>query len=275
MDNSDGLRAALERVLLDLGHEVIATGDRDVALSREDLDDFDLIISDLTEDACPGVATLSEAKRKRLMVPKGTFETGPGPEVIKAFKLGAAHFADRPYADGQLEDIVEKTLSNKLRFDDELQNQGLVHEKIEFELPSELSLMGAVLHYLMERVEKLGVVSAEHSNLYVALDEAFVNAVKHGNKHDRTKIVRVTADLSASEARFTIEDEGQGFDVTAIPDPLDPANLFKTSGRGVLLMYNIMDEVAFNDRGNRLTLVKRSEHAHTGELVFPVPSKKN
>jgi serine/threonine-protein kinase RsbW len=131
-------------------------------------------------------------------------------------------------------------------------------------------LMNGILNYLMARVSKLGVINPEQSNLFVALDEAFVNAVKHGNKHDRAKIVRVGADLTAVEARFTIEDEGEGFDVTAIPDPLDPANLFKTSGRGVLLMYNIMDEVAFNDRGNRLTLVKRSEHAPTGELVLPL-----
>ena len=55
------------------------------------------------------------------------------------------------------------------------------------------------------------------------------------------------------------EDEGEGFDVNSIPDPLDPQNLFKTSGRGVLFIYNIMDEVKYNERGNRLTMVKRCE----------------
>ena len=71
--------------------------------------------------------------------------------------------------------------------------------------------------------------------------------------------MRVTAEVSNKEARFTIEDEGEGFDVNAIPDPLDPENLFKASGRGVLFIYNIMDEVKYNERGNRLTMVKRSE----------------
>ena len=65
--------------------------------------------------------------------------------------------------------------------------------------------------------------------------------------------------MSRHEARFTIEDEGEGFDINAIPDPLDPENLFKTSGRGVLFIYNIMDEVKYNERGNRLTMVKRSD----------------
>jgi serine/threonine-protein kinase RsbW len=270
VDNNADLRTALEAALFDLGHQVVSTGDRDAALSRDDLDEFDLIISDLTEDACPTAYTLSEQKRRRLMVPRGSFETGPGPvpEVIKAFKMGAASDAGR-YETGELEVIVERTLECKLNFDDGPNDLSQIHEKIEFELPSEIALMSGILNFLMARVARLGVINPEQSNLYVALDEAFVNAVKHGNKHDRSKLVRVAADLSAGEARFTIEDEGEGFDVTAIPDPLDPANLFKTSGRGVLLMYNIMDEVAFNDRGNRLTLVKRSQHAHTGELVLP------
>ena len=69
----------------------------------------------------------------------------------------------------------------------------------------------------------------------------------------------MAAEVSRHEARFTIEDEGEGFDVDTIPDPLDPENLFKTSGRGVLFIYNIMDEVQYNDRGNRLTMVKKSD----------------
>ena len=126
-------------------------------------------------------------------------------------------------------------------------------------LATALSLMHILLEYLIKRVEKLGVCKPERSNLYVALDEAFVNAVKHGNQYDAKKIVRIVADVSQAEAKFTIEDQGEGFDVNSIPDPLDPENLFKTSGRGVLFIYNIMDEVEYNERGNRLTMVKKSD----------------
>jgi anti-sigma regulatory factor (Ser/Thr protein kinase) len=69
--------------------------------------------------------------------------------------------------------------------------------------------------------------------------------------------LRVTAELSAHEAIFTVEDEGEGFDVREIPDPCDPANLFRSSGRGVLLIYNIMDEVEYSERGKRLKMVAR------------------
>lgn len=258
----------LDQVLRELGHEVVATGDRELALEREDLDEFDLIISDLTEDEHAGMQLLSEIKRKRLMVPVVvSSDEAQQPGVVKAFKMGAANFLRLPYNKDELRDIVEKTLAYKLRFVDDLKVIPFVREKIDFELPSDVSLMNGVLQYLMERVAKLGLIKPERSNLFVALDEAFVNAVKHGNHNDPRKLVRITAELSSKEARFTIEDEGEGFNVQEIPDPRDPSNLFKASGRGVLLIYNIMDEVQYNERGNRLTMIKRPEDSLETELI--------
>ena len=69
VDDNDELRAALEQVLRELGHEVVATSDREAALTRADLDEFDLIISDLTDDAESGVEILSELQRQHLAVP--------------------------------------------------------------------------------------------------------------------------------------------------------------------------------------------------------------
>ncbi len=268
VDSNEELRTLLSRVLADFGHEVVATGNRDEALARDDLEDFDLVISDLTDDASGGVQIVSELKRKSLLIPVVVSSDETHPQgVIKAFKMGAANYVRRPYSREELRDIVEKTLSYKLRFIEDVKVLPFVHEKIEFELPSDLSLMNGVLHYLHERVVQLGLINPERSNLFIALDEAFVNAVKHGNRQDPHKIVRITADLSAREARFTVEDEGEGFKLNEIPDPLDPANLFKTSGRGVLLIYNIMDEVIYNDRGNRLTMIKRPEETLDHKLI--------
>jgi len=268
VDNNDELRAVLEGALRELGHDVVSIGERTSALGRDDLDEFDLIISDLTDDAEGGVQLVSEIKRKRLMIPivVSSNETQQ-PGIVKAFKIGAANFLRVPYHKEELRGIVEKTLSYKLRFIDDIKILPYVHEKIDFELPSDLSLMNGVLQYLIERVAKLGLIRPERSNLFVALDEAFVNAVKHGNRNDPSKLVRITAELSSKEARFTIEDEGHGFNVSEIPDPRDPENLFRASGRGVLLIYNIMDEVEYNDRGNRLTMVKRPEETFEKQLI--------
>jgi anti-sigma regulatory factor (Ser/Thr protein kinase)/ActR/RegA family two-component response regulator len=268
VDDNDELRAALETVLRELGHDVVATNDREAALLRADLDGFDLIISDLTDDAESGVEILSELQRQRLAIPVVvSSDEAQKPGIVKAFKMGAANFLRLPYNKDELRTIVEKTLSYKLRFVEDLKMLPYVREKIDFELPSDVSLMNGVLQYLIERVSRLGVIRPERSNLYIALDEAFVNAVKHGNKNDPSKMVRITAELSANECRFTVEDEGQGFNVQEIPDPCDPENLFKASGRGVLLIYNIMDEVKYNERGNRLTMVKRPEDNFEKDLI--------
>lgn len=268
VDSNEELRSLLAEVLGELGHEVTSVGDRMAAAERDDLEDFDLIISDLTDDAESGIQIISDLKRKRLIVPVVvTSEDAQHHGIVKAFKMGAANFVRRPYDRDELRNIIEKTLSYKLRFVEDLRVIPFVREQIEFELPSELSLMNGVLQYLIERVARLGLIQPDRSNLFIALDEAFVNAVKHGNRNDPTKLVRISADLSTREARFVIEDEGEGFDVANIPDPCDPANLFKTSGRGVLLIHNIMDHVEYNERGNRLTMIKRPEASLDAELI--------
>ena len=235
VENSDDTRAGLADELKKLGHVVVAAGGRGEALARGDLEQFDLIVSDLVDQE-PSAET----------------------ESVRSFKLGVTNSRARLALAG-LHDIIEKTLWFKLQRIDAPRKSIDIREKIDLELPSDLTLMNAVLEYLLDRVAKLGLIQVEQSNLFVALDEAFVNAVKHGNRNDPEKLLRVTAELSAHEAIFTVEDEGEGFDMEAIPDPRDPANLFKSSGRGVLLIYNIMDEVEYSERGKRLKMVKRPE----------------
>jgi serine/threonine-protein kinase RsbW len=233
VENSDESRTALRLRLSGLGYAVQAAGAVDDATARQDLDQFDLILSDLEDRSSPADA-----------------------EVVRAFKLSVTSARARAETSA-VRGIVEAALRFKLRYIDSA--RAAFHEKIDFELPSDLSLMNVVLEYLLDRVDKMGLIKAEQSNLFVALDEAFVNAVKHGSRNDPTKLVRITAELSPHEAIFTVEDEGEGFDVREIPDPRDPANLFKSTGRGVLLIYNIMDEVEYSEHGTRLRMVKRPE----------------
>ncbi|MFN2454665.1 MAG: ATP-binding protein [Pyrinomonadaceae bacterium] len=258
VNDNDELRDSLQTILRELGHRVSATDSRRAALAREDFQDFDLVISDLTDEAAPDDSVDAP---NHLTIPRVAASPHPLHKGnVKAFKIdaGTGNFMRLPYDTDELRAIVERTFACKLRCDEDLQMQPHVREKIELELPSDVSLMHSVLQYMIERVARLGVIKPEQSNLFIALDEAFVNAVKHGNRHDPNKFIRISAELSADEARFTVEDEGEGFNVAEVPDPRDAENLFKTSGRGVLLIYNIMDEVQYNARGNRLTMVKRS-----------------
>src|SRR5437763_6161245 len=97
VDANEELRTLLAQVLSDLGHDVIATGNREEALAREDLEDFDLVISVLTDDVEGGIKVLSEVKRKRLVVPVVVSAEEAQPHgIIKAFKLAAANYLRRP-----------------------------------------------------------------------------------------------------------------------------------------------------------------------------------
>lgn len=254
IDDHDDLATVLEKEFLDNGFDVTRSEDRDSAVSMYNKGDFDVVISDL--DGNNLVSKSNDEENSLPCLPD------PIPEArsnIKAFKICLSNYRANQFSDEDIELIVKKTLNYKAKFIDRGAAMKDRHEMIDFEVPSLISLMGDILDYLMKRVEKLGVIKPEKSNLFVALDEAFVNAVKHGNKYDKSKMVRISVEISPKKASFTIEDEGEGFDVKAIPDPTDPENLFKSSGRGVMFIYNIMDKVTYNQRGNRLTMVKMNE----------------
>ena len=257
VDDHDDLSTALTGEFSRLGHLVETTESRAEAVELIEDKKFDLIISDLDGEHL----TLEPNKAEDdLICLPDTVIADDSRSNIKAFKICVASYKDGKFTEDELKNFVETTLNYKAKFVDQKEIVQNWREKIEFEIPSLISLMHSILDYLMKRVEKSGVVNLENSNLFVALDEAFVNAVKHGNKFDSTKLVRIAAEVSTKEARFTIEDEGEGFNVAAIPDPTDTENLFKTSGRGVLIIHNVMDEVRYNERGNRLEMIKKSEN---------------
>lgn len=256
IDDYDDLSTALRERFESEGHRVETAEERDDAIDLLEEKQFDVIITDLDGRHLPG-KNETPAPEDKQCLPDAVPESERS--HIKAFKICFANYKQSAFNEEELKNIVSTTLNYKLKHIDRFKDVQNRREKIEFEIPSVIGLMHDILDYLMKRVEKNGVVNPENSNLFIALDEAFVNAVKHGNKFDAEKLVRITAEVSNEEARFSIEDEGEGFNVAEIPDPTNPENLFKESGRGVFFIYNIMDEVFYNERGNRLTMVKRCD----------------
>ena len=91
----------------------------------------------------------------------------------------------------------------------------------------------------------------------LALEEALVNAIKHGNRMDAEKKVYIAVELTADEVTVVIEDQGDGFKVEEVPDPTDDDNLDKPGGRGIMLIRSFMNGLEYNDKGNRLTMRKK------------------
>ena len=93
-------------------------------------------------------------------------------------------------------------------------------------------------------------------SIRLALEEALVNAIKHGNQMDRSKKVTIHYQVSSERFQIKIADEGKGFDPEDVPDPMAPENLERPCGRGLLLMRHYMTEVTYIPPGNQLSMSK-------------------
>jgi len=100
-----------------------------------------------------------------------------------------------------------------------------------------------------------------YGNMLVAVTEAVNNAIQHGNKYDPDKMVSINYEIDADQILFAISDEGNGFDYMNLPDPTDPENLEKPTGRGVFLMKHLADQIIFAENGKVVELYfKTSGH---------------
>lgn len=91
-------------------------------------------------------------------------------------------------------------------------------------------------------------------NVLIAVTEAVNNAIQHGNKEDLTKRINVVVEGSSDKVVFHIEDQGNGFDYTNLPDPTAPENIEKEDGRGIFLMKSLSDEVSFDAQGRKVLI---------------------
>ncbi|MHC4879818.1 MAG: ATP-binding protein [Planctomycetota bacterium] len=132
-------------------------------------------------------------------------------------------------------------------------------EEFSERIPSDTARGREVQELIVSGMEQKGFSPRDVFGVRLALEEALVNAIKHGNRMDPDKSVQVDWTLSDDTIHIVIEDEGEGFDVNDVPDPTDDENLDKPGGRGMMLMRSFMSIVEYNDSGNRLTLEKRKD----------------
>ena len=113
-------------------------------------------------------------------------------------------------------------------------------------LPSHIEAVADGAAAATDFIHSCGVGEEAAFGIDMAVREAITNAMVHGNKEDETKSVEVTLNCLGHELEIEVKDQGEGFDPTSIPDPTDPANILKTSGRGIFLMRTFMDEVKWS-----------------------------
>ena len=128
---------------------------------------------------------------------------------------------------------------------------------------SRLSANAEACEWILSKLETNNYSQDDIFAVHLALEEAFLNAVIHGNRMNPNKEVKIDCSVSPDEVKISVADEGEGFDLSAVPDPRCAENIYKTSGRGLLLMRSYMDAVKFSQDGNRVDMVKYKGSCHS------------
>jgi serine/threonine-protein kinase RsbW len=124
-------------------------------------------------------------------------------------------------------------------------------------IPSETGAGKRVLDDLLGQLEAQQWGEYDIHGIHLALEEALVNAIRHGNRSDISKHVHVACKLSPERLWVQIRDEGAGFNPEEVPDCTDPENLEVPSGRGIMLMRAFMSKVEYNVEGNCVVMEKQ------------------
>lgn len=123
-------------------------------------------------------------------------------------------------------------------------------------IPSDLAAARRLQGEIEEALHAVHFTETEIFAIKMAVEEALVNAIKHGNQMDPQKSVRISYCVNADRFDVRITDEGPGFDPSDVPDPTAPENLERPCGRGLLLMRYYMTDVSFADRGSTIAMHK-------------------
>ena len=256
------------------------------ALKQIDRDPPDLVVTDLQMPNMGGLSLIEAIRGSHSLVPV-IIVTSQGSEelAVEALRRGASSYVPKSSLARDLLSVVHNILAVSGRKRDRSRMLGsMTASTCEFIFDNDSALFSALIGHVQDNAGAMALCDElEKVRIGIALEEALSNALHHGNLEVDSQLrekdyrefyslirqrceqspymdrrIRVTSTISKDQARITIRDEGAGFDPTALPDPTDPEDLEKASGRGVLLMRTFMDEVIYNDAGNEVVLVKRA-----------------
>lgn len=247
----------------------------------------DVVVTDLQMPEMNGFELVAAIKQRFPFLPV-ILVTAAGSEEIalRALREGASSYVPKRMLAGHLVETVQGVLELAAKKKDEARLMRCLRRQLrtlEFEVENDRLLLTPLVNFLQANLIELGICDeAESLQVGMALDEALVNALYHGNLEVSSQLkdsddqayyelareragkspyrdrrIHIQANLSPDEACIVMRDQGPGFDLDSLPDPTDPENILRVHGRGILLMRTFMDSVEFNEQGNEVTLVKR------------------
>ena len=287
VDDSAVDRIRVEKMLGKEGHTVQSVAGGQEALAVLKREPPDLVLTDMQMPEMDGLQLVEEIRGKYPAVPVILMTAHGSEEIaVEALQKGAASYVPKRNMARDLAETVTNVLQvAKAGRNEQQLLQSLISTESHFILENDASLIPSLIGHLENNLKRMRLCDENGLiRVAVALREALINAILHGNleidSEERDKDekqyhaliaerreqepyqdrrVHVYAKESRREAVYVIRDEGPGFDPSTLADPTDPANLEKTSGRGLLLIRTFMDEVHHNQSGNEITMVKHCD----------------
>lgn len=285
VDDSQVDRLLAGSKLEQLGFEVRYAHNGREALESIGIQLPDVVLTDLIMPEMDGLELVKQIKAKRISVPV-VLMTAHGNEetAVNALRIGAANYVPKKYLVRDLEQTIDNVISVVMTKRAELQLlECLSYIEQRFVLANDITSIRPLIQHIQSQLRQMQIFDDNDIvRISTALQEAVVNAIEHGNLELRSDLrdspdgiysrlakermqlepyksrhVQVTIKLMRDQAEWLIRDEGPGYDPSSLPDPRDPENLQKVSGRGLLLIRTFMDEVNFNGTANEIRMLKR------------------
>ncbi len=245
----------------------------------------DLVVTDMQMPQMNGLELVTALRQQFPQIPV-VLMTAQGSEelAVQALRAGAASYVPKRTLALDLQPTVRRVLTaaTDIRSQAALMNR-LEQRQESYRIETELSLVMALSRQVQHELGELWALEkTDRLRIATALEEALLNAFYHGNLEISSTLketdyaefyalaerrcqeppysrrrIQLELEVTPVVARISIQDEGKGFNPATLPDPTDMENLDRPSGRGVMLMRAFMDDISYNETGNRVTLTKR------------------
>lgn len=285
VDDSPIDRRLASSLLTKAGYTTSLAENGQEALAALEKERADLVLTDLQMPEMDGLTLVDEVRKRHTNVPV-ILMTAHGSEdlAVRALQHGAASYVPKRDLARSLAETVKSVLSIRSAPAEAPPDSSPTMEITRWELGNDLAEITPVVSLLEMRLARFAIDDTSRIQVSVALREAIVNAMLHGNlelasslkeedpdAHDKLaaerrtqdaykdRKVRVTVTETNEAVSYMISDDGAGFDLTSVRDPLDLENLERTSGRGLFLIRTFMDEVKHTNGGKTITMVKRRQ----------------
>jgi CheY-like chemotaxis protein/anti-sigma regulatory factor (Ser/Thr protein kinase) len=269
VEDSRTMQTFLLNLLKKEDYEVVVAGDGEsgIKLFQQGLieaNPFDIVMTDIVMPGMSGLEVLKRVKTLNYDTVVVVLTSDANVETaIEALNLGANNFLHKPPNSEEILNVMWRATKHREIFLENEELNPFTERSIHIEIPSQLRFIKGIAHNIIADAKLMGYDERDlRDKIPVTVDEAVTNAIKHGNKFQEDRRVMIDVSMNTDRIKIVVVDEGEGFDVSSVPDPTDPKNFLKPSGRGILFMNIGMDEVCYNEKGNILTLVKYRVSPH-------------